>query len=152
MHNITKDRNMIVARVPLVVNRERTLKQKKFHSNEAAKGWQMANVVSEWGAGRYDLVMRGRSAMLRRCECGVHVRVCFSKTVLASGKIAKYKQYGVFWRDINGVKKSKIFSKKRYGHMAEIEAHWFAVKQRAQLIGSELNLPSHWTPETFEIV
>ncbi|EGQ8036358.1 hypothetical protein G5Y08_002601 [Vibrio parahaemolyticus] len=122
-----------------------------FKNLNRARQWQLLNARVEWGLDRFHLMKRGRTSILRKFGCGVSVRKTISRTKLSSGHVAEYQQYGVFWYDHNGNPKSEIFSYKKYGDDAEIEAHWFAAKQRAKLTASELNVPTHWYPRSFDL-
>ena len=125
--------------------------QNTVRTKNKARQVQLVIARIEWGVERLSLLRRGRLCILRKFGCGVSVRQVISKTKLKCGGVAEYKQFGVFWYDHNGDPKSEFFSFKRYGENAEIEANWFAAKQRARLAYSELNLPPHWTAETFEV-
>lgn len=122
-----------------------------FKSLQKAKNWQIAQARKEWGLERFSIIKRGRLAILRKFGCGVSVRQVKSSTLLVSGRTGEYLQYGVFWREHDGKKKSVYFSQKRYGEHAEIEAHWFASQQRARLTDSELHLPKELTPYSFDL-
>ncbi len=122
-----------------------------FKSLNRARQWQLVIARTEWGLNRFQLIKRGRLSILRKFGNGVSVRKTKSKMKLVSGDIQEYIQYGVFWYEHDGSPKSVMFSYKKYGDDAEIEAHWFAAKQRAKLTESELNLPSHWHPRIFDL-
>lgn len=138
-----------IATVPKVTKGQA---MKYFRSESAARTWQVVTARRIWGIERFTLLKRGRLAVLRKTGAGVSVRRTKSTRVMANGDIAEYWQYGVFWYEHDGKPKSKLFSYKRYGDNAEIEANWFAAHQRAKLTSSELNLPTHWTASTFETV
>ncbi|WP_259556294.1 hypothetical protein [Vibrio harveyi] len=125
--------------------------QNTFSTKNKARQVQLVIARTEWGLERFALLKRGRLAILRKFGAGVSVRKTISKCGLVGGRTAEYEQFGVFWYEHDGKPKSKLFSYKRYGDNAEIEANWFAAKQRARLAYSELNLPPHWTAETFEV-
>ncbi|MFG0448352.1 hypothetical protein [Vibrio sp. YQ_11] len=126
--------------------------QKTFKSLSAARSWQVATAKKVWGLERFSLIKKGRLCILRRFGTGVRIRKARSTMLLSDGSIAEYWQYGVFWYEHNGTPRSKMFSYKQYGNNADIEAAWFAVKQRAKLTNSELNLPKHWLPSTFDSI
>ncbi|NOI32023.1 hypothetical protein [Vibrio coralliilyticus] len=122
-----------------------------FSKIEKARRWQIVHAKNEWGLERFNLIRRGRLAILRKFGSGVTVRPAKSTTKLAAGGVKEYAMFGMFWYDHDGKPKSKMFSHKRHGDNAEVEAHWFAAKQRAVLTASELHLPAHWCPETFDL-
>ena len=137
-----------IARVPLYIG---TI-TKKFSDYEAAKSWQLMQGIKEWGSERWPLLGKGRLSVLRKPDSGVSIRLVHTK---GNGKNTMtnrtYVMFGVFWYDHDQKPKSQYFSHKRYGDRAELVANWFAAKQRAELSGSELNLPQHWTIDSFDL-
>lgn len=120
-----------------------------FKSLDKCRNWQLTLARKEWGIDRFQIIKRGRLCTLRSTDCGVAVRPVKSTMRLIDGTNAEYWQYGVFWREHDGSKKSKFFSHKKFGEFAEIEANWFACFQRAKLTASEINIPLN--PLSFDI-
>lgn len=146
-YRISKAKYGYVTKVPCF----KGMKQRTIKSLSKAKQWQLRELVLEWGALRLNLLKKGRLSILRKFGCGVSVRKTISKTILASGDISEYVQFGVYWYENNGNPKSRLFSYKRFKDNAELEAHWFAAQQRAILTNSELNLPHGITIHSFDL-
>ena len=125
--------------------------ERSFTSELRARNWQITLARRVWGLERWQIIKTGRLAVFRRFGVGVAVRTIKRSQYLKCGGVSHYVMYSVEWYDHQRKRKTKIFSYKRYGENAEIEAHWFAAKQRAALTCSELHLPPELTPYAFDL-
>lgn len=127
------------AKVPMT---DGSIKTKSFGSHEYIKPresaiqWQQRTGIAEWGAERWSLITRGALQAVK--GRGV---ACYEGFTTSKGN--KYPQWVVSWRNLDGSKKSKIFSAKKYGSLQEAKRAAFLFKsfKCAERNQSSLHLP-----------
>lgn len=110
----------------------------------SAQQWQQRKGFKEWGVARWNLITRGALQAVKRKGIACYLGYTTSKS---REGIKKHPQYIVSWRNLDGTKKSKVFSPKRYGSLtaAAKHAHYYQAVVRAERSQGMLKLPEEPT-------
>lgn len=110
----------------------------------SAQQWQQRKGFKEWGVARWNLITRGALQAAKGKGIACYLGYTTSKN---SEGVKKHPQYIVSWRNLDGTKKSKVFSPKRYGSLtaAAKHAHRYQAVIRAERSQGMLQLPPELT-------
>ncbi|MDX1300945.1 hypothetical protein [Photobacterium sp.] len=151
MYGVIPDKNAVHAfygRVPCVDKNE-GYKTCYFSSSnysspyDAASKWVNKVGVEIWGLTRWLMIKEGKLRRMRSLSHSVTVKPVVQHNHQPDGSIVGYTSFVVRWYDDDLVETTKWFGPKRWRTLekAEIAAHRFAAKKRAEHTGGELHLP-----------